>query len=109
MEMGLRELVEECERVVAELDEISRELDEMERRLRRCSWRLSSLKDVALKVEGAEGISLNEARLDVAADAISRASARVLKLSERVGKASLEVKAFVIECLRLARGAREGT
>jgi len=107
MEMGLRELVEECERVVAELDEISRELDEVERRLRRCSWRLSSLKDVALKVEGTEGIPLNEARLEVAADSISKASAKALKLSERVERASLEVRAFVVECLHLARG-REG-
>lgn len=100
----MRELVEECEKVVAELDEISRELDEVERRLRRCSWRLSSLKDVALKVEGAEGVSLNEARLEATADSISKASAKALKLSERVERASLEVRAFVVECLHLAQG-----
>ncbi len=104
--MSLEELVRGCEEVVAVLDEVARVLDVAEGRLRRCSWRLSSLKDLALKVEEAEGISLNEARLDVAAIAAGRASAKLLKLSERVEKASIEVKAFIVECARLARGAQ---
>jgi len=105
--MGLEGLVEECEKVATELDEISKVLDEVEKRLRRCSWRLSGLRGEASKVKEVEGLPLNEARLDVAADSISKASARALKLSERVGRASLEVKAFVVECLQLARRARE--
>jgi len=101
--MSLRELAKECEEVIVVLDEVSRELDEAEKKLRRCSWRLASLRDEALKVEETEGVSLNEGRLDVAASALSKVSARLLRLSERVERASFEVKAFTIECLRLAR------
>jgi uncharacterized coiled-coil DUF342 family protein len=101
--MSLKELAKECEEVIAVLDEVSRELDEAEKKLRKCSWKLTSLKDEALKVEEVEDVSLNEGRLDVAASAVSKASARLLRLSERIERASFEVKAFVIECLRLVR------
>jgi hypothetical protein len=73
--------------------------------LRRCSWRLTSLKDEAVKVEEVEGTSLRKARLDKASDLLSRASARLLKLSEMVERACFEVKAFVIESTRTVRGA----
>ena len=102
---SLRDLLRKCEEVVAVLDEASRELDDMEARLRRCSWRLASLKDEAMKVEEVEGASLNKARLDKASDMLSKASARLLKLSEMVDNACFEVKAFAIECSRVAREA----
>jgi hypothetical protein len=60
-----------------------------------------------MKVEEAEGASLNKARLDKASDMLSKASARLLKLSEMVDKACFEVKAFVIEGSRVAREAQE--
>jgi hypothetical protein len=44
--------------VVAVLDEISKELDKLKAGLRRCSWRLTSLKDEVVKVEEVEGVSL---------------------------------------------------
>jgi hypothetical protein len=93
----LKELLRKCEEVVVVLDEISRELDDLEARLRRCSWRLTSLKDEAMKVEEAEGASLRKTCLDKASDLLSKASAKLLKLSEMVDKACFEVKAFVIE------------
>jgi len=100
---SLRDLLRKCEEVVAVLDEASRELDNMEARLRRCSWRLTSLKDEAIKVEEVEGVSLNKARLDKASDLLGKASARLLKLSEMVDKACFEVKVFIIESSRVAR------
>jgi hypothetical protein len=99
----LRDLLRKCEEVVAVLDEASRELDDLEARLRRCSWRLTSLKDEAMKVEEDEGVSLRKARLDKASDLLSRASAKLLKLSEMVDKACFEVKVFIIESSRVAR------
>jgi len=106
---SLRDLLRKCEEVVAILDEASRELDNMEARLRRCSWRLASLKDEAMKVEEAEGASLRKARLDKASDLLSRASAKLLKLSEMIDKACFEVKAFMMEGSRVAREAQEKT
>jgi hypothetical protein len=103
----LRDLLRKCEEVVAVLDEASRELDNLEAKLRRCSWRLAGLKDEAIKVEEVEGVSLNKARLDKASDLLSKASAKLLKLSEMVDKACFEVKAFAIECLQVARGVQE--
>jgi hypothetical protein len=99
----------EREDVVAILDEIPRELDDLEARLRRCSWRLTSLKDEAMKVEEVEGVSLRKARLDKASDLLSKASAKLLKLSEVVDNACFEVKAFVIESTRIVRGAEAKT
>lgn len=106
---SLRDLLRKCEEVVAVLDEASRELDNMEARLRRCSWRLAGLKDEAIKVEESGGVSLKKARLEVASDLLSKVSARLLKLSEEVGRACFEVKAFVIEGSRVAREAQEKT
>jgi hypothetical protein len=103
----LRDLLRKCGDVVAILDDITRELDNLEARLRRCSWRLTSMKDEAMKVEEVEGASLKKARLDKASDLLSKASARLLKLSEMVDKACFEVKAFAIECLQVARGVQE--
>jgi chromosome segregation ATPase len=105
----LKELLRKCEDVVAVLDEISRELDDLEARLRRCSWRLTSLKDEAMKVEEVEGVSLRKARLDKASDLLSKASAKLLKLSEMIDKACFEVKAFMMEGSRVAREAQEKT
>jgi hypothetical protein len=99
----LKELLTKCEDVVAVLDEISRELDDLEARLRRCSWRLTSLKDEAMNVEGVEEVSLKKARLDKASDLLSKASARLLKLAEIVDKACFEMKVFIIESSRVAR------
>jgi hypothetical protein len=42
---SLRDLLRKCEEIVAVLDEASRELDDLEARLRRCSWKLTSLRD----------------------------------------------------------------
>jgi seryl-tRNA synthetase len=100
---SLRDLLRKSEEIVAVLDETSRELDNIEARLRRCSWKLAGLKDEAMKVEEAEGVSLRKARLDKASDLLSRVSARLLKLSEMVDKACFEVKAFTIEGSRVAR------
>jgi predicted nuclease with TOPRIM domain len=94
---SLRDLLRKCEEIVAVLDETSRELDGLEARLRRCSWKLAGLKDEAMKVEGVEGASLRKERLDKASDLLSKASAKLLKLSEMVDNACFEVKAFVIE------------
>jgi chromosome segregation ATPase len=105
----LKELLRKCEDVVAVLDEIYRELDDLEARLRRCSWRLTSLKDEAMNVEEVEGTSLRKARLDKASDMLSKASARLLKLSEMVDKACFEVKAFVMEGSRVAREVQGGS
>jgi predicted transcriptional regulator len=58
-----------------------------------------------MKVEEIEGVSLRKARLDKASNMLSRASAKLLKLSEMVDKACFEVKAFVIEGSRVAREA----
>ena len=55
--------------------------------LRRCSWRLTSLRDEAVKVEEVGGVPLNGVRLDEASDLLSKASAKLLKLSEMVDKA----------------------
>jgi hypothetical protein len=79
---GLKDLLRKCEEMVAILDEISRELDDMEVRLRLCSWRLTSLRDEAIKVEEVGGVSLRKTRLDKAPDLLGKASARLLKLSE---------------------------
>jgi len=95
------------EDAVTVLDEISRELDIMETRLRRCSWRLTSLKDEAMNVEEVEGVPLRKARLDKASDLLSKASAKLLKLSEMVDKACFEVRAFVVEGSRVAREVQE--
>jgi hypothetical protein len=103
----LRDLLRKCEEVVAVLDDITRELDNMEARLRRCSWRLASLKDEAMKVEEDEGVSLRKARLDKASDMLSRASAKLLKLSEMIDKACFEVRVFVIEGMRKPELRRE--
>jgi len=103
---SLRDLLRKCEEIVAVLDETSRELDDLEARLRRCSWRLTSLKDEAVKVEEVEGASLRKERLDKASDLLSRASAKLLKLSEMVDSACFEVRAFVIEGSRVARGVQ---
>jgi hypothetical protein len=97
------------EDAVTVLDETSRGLDNLEVRLRRCSWRLTSLKGEAMKVEEVERVSLRKARLDEASDLLSRASAKLLKLSEMVDKACFEVKAFVIESTRTVRGAEAKT
>jgi len=105
----LKELLRKCGDVVAILDDITRELDNLEAKLRRCSWRLTSLKDEAMKVEEAEGASLKKARLDKASDLLSKTSARLLKLSEMVDNACFEVKAFVVEGLRVAREVQEKT
>jgi hypothetical protein len=96
-----------CEDVVAVLDKISRELDDIGARLRRCSWRLTSLKGEAMKVEEAEEASLRKARLDKASDLLSKASAKLLKLSEMVDNACFEVRAFVIEGMRKPELRRE--
>jgi hypothetical protein len=74
--------LKKCEDVVAVLDEISRELDDIEARLRRCSWRLTSLKDEAMNVEEVEGASLRKVRLDGASNMLSKASVRLLKLRD---------------------------
>ena len=52
---------------------------------------------------------MRKARLDKASDLLSKASARLLKLSEMVDKACFEVKAFVIESTRIVRGAEAKT
>ena len=104
---SLRDLLRKCEEIVAVLDEASRELDDIEAMLRRCSWRLTSLKDEAMKVEEDEGVSLRKERLDKASDMLSRASAKLLKLSEMVDKACFEVRAFAVECSQVTRGVRE--
>ena len=103
----MKDLLRKCEEIVVVLDEISRELDSMEARLRRCSWKLTSLKDETMKVEEVEGVSLNKARLDKASDLLSKASARLLKLSEMVDKACFEVRAFVVEGSRVVQGVQE--
>jgi hypothetical protein len=100
---GLKDLLRKCGDVVAILDDITRELDNLEAKLRRCSWRLTSLKDEAMKVEEDEGVSLRKARLDKASDLLSKASAKLLKLSEMVDNACFEVKAFVVEGSRIAQ------
>jgi hypothetical protein len=79
----------------------------LEAKLKRYSWRLTSLKDEAMKVEEAEGASLNKARLDKASDVLSKASARLLKLSEMVDKACFEVKAFMMEGLQVVEESRK--
>jgi hypothetical protein len=56
-----------------------------------------------MKVEEVEGVSLRRACPDKASDLLSKASARLLKLSEMVDNACFEVKAFVIEGSRIAR------
>jgi hypothetical protein len=38
--------------LITVLDGISRKLDNLETRFRRCSWKLSNLKDEAMEVEG---------------------------------------------------------
>ena len=103
----MKELLRKCRDVVAVLDEISRVLDDLEAKLRRCSWRLVGLKDEAMKVEEAEGASLRKARLDKASDMLSKASAKLLKLSEMVDKACFEVRVFVIEGMRKPELRRE--
>jgi hypothetical protein len=103
----LKDLLRKCGDIVAILDDITRVLDDLEAKLRRCSWRLTSLKDEAMKVEEAEGASLNKARLDKASDMLSKASAKLLRLSEMVDRACFEVKAFVMEGSRVARGVQE--
>ena len=80
----MKELLRKCEEIVAILDETSRELDGMETRLRRCSWKLTSLRDEAMKVKEVEGVSLRKERLDETSDMLSKASARLLKFSEMV-------------------------
>jgi len=100
---SLKDLLRKCGDVVAILDDITRELDNLEARLRRCSWRLASLKDEAMKVEEDEGVSLRKARLDKASDLLSKASAKLLKLSEMIDKACFEVKAFVMKALEVTR------
>jgi hypothetical protein len=106
---SLKDLLRKCGDVVAILDDITRELDDLEAKLRRCSWKLTSLKDEAMKVEEVEGASLNKARLDKASDMLSKASARLLKLSEAVERACFEVKAFIIEGSRAIRGVKAKT
>ena len=105
----MKDLLRKCEEIVAILDETSRELDYIEARLRRCSWRLTSLKDEAMKVEEVEGVSLRKERLDEASNMLSKASARLLKLSEMVERACFEIKVFVIESTRTVRGAEAKT
>ena len=56
---SLRDLLRKCEEIVAVLDEASRELDDIEAMLRRCSWRLTSLRGEAVKVEEVGGVPLN--------------------------------------------------
>jgi predicted GTPase len=73
---SLRDLLRKCEEVVAVLDEASRELDNLEAKLRRCSWKLTSLKDEAMKVEEVEGASLNKARLNKASDLLGNYTLR---------------------------------
>jgi hypothetical protein len=58
--------------LITVLDGISRELDNLETRFRRCSWKLSNLKDEAMEVEG---VSLKKVCLDKASDSLSKASA----------------------------------
>jgi len=103
----LKDLLRKCGDVVTVLDDIPRELDNLEAKLRRCSWRLTSLKDEAMKVEEDEGVSLRKARLDKASDLLSKASAKLLKLSEMVDKACFEVKALVIELAYSSGGRSE--
>jgi hypothetical protein len=55
-----------------------------------------------MKVEEVEGISLRKARLDEAFDLPSKASAKLLKLSEIIERACFEGRAFIIEGLRVA-------
>jgi hypothetical protein len=62
-----------------------------------------------MKVEEVEGVSLRKARLDKASDLLSKASAKLLKLSEAVERACFEVKAFIIEGSRAIRGAEAKT
>jgi len=50
--MSPRELLRKRKDVITVLDGISRELDNLETRFRRCSWKLSNLKDEAMEVEG---------------------------------------------------------
>ena len=103
---SLKDLLRKCE-------EVSRsstrplESSTLEAKLKRYSWRLTSLKDEAMKVEEAEGASLNKARLDKASDVLSKASARLLKLSEMVDKACFEVKAFMMEGLQVVEESRK--
>ena len=81
----------------------------MKTRPRRCSWKLASLRDEAVRVEEVGGVPLNGVRLDEASDMLSKASARLLKLSEMVERACFEIKVFVIESTRTVRGAEAKT